>query len=217
MRLRPSGRQGPVATSIEAFRSYQREEAWTWEHLALTRARAVAGSADLGAAVEAFRRVLLAEKNDPEMVVAGVNDMRARLAEAKPARGTWDGKQGAGRGLDIELIATAAALMAGDPARQVDEQLQAGVRVGWLSAEEAAALAGAYGLFRRVQVAVKLLSDKPLDPGTLGEGGAAFLLRCTGAESEEALAAALERAALEAAEIIERALRRHEGEASNDP
>ena len=217
MRLRPSGRQGPVATSIEAFRAYQREEAWTWEHLALTRARAVAGSEELGAVVESFRRLLLAEKSDPERIVAAVVDMRARLAEAKPARGTWDGKQGAGRGLDIELIATAAALMAGDPARQVDEQLQAGVRVGWLSPEEAAALAGAYGLFRRVQVAVKLLSDKPLDPGTLGEGGAAFLLRCTGAESEEALAAALERAALEAAEIIERALRRHEGEASNDP
>ncbi|MGC9370325.1 MAG: glutamine-synthetase adenylyltransferase [Paracoccaceae bacterium] len=210
MRLRPSGRQGPVATSIEAFRSYQREEAWTWEHLALTRARAVAGSADLGAAVEAFRRVLLAEKNDPEMVVAGVNDMRARLAEAKPARGTWDGKQGAGRGLDIELIASAAALMAGDPSTEVGPQLQAGVRAGWLAEDEVEALTEAYGLFRRVQVAVKLLSDKVLDPDTLGEGGAASLLRCTGAESEEALVEALESAADRAAGIIEGALARHD-------
>lgn len=212
MRLRPSGRQGPVATSIEAFRSYQREEAWTWEHLALARARAVAGEEKLAAAVEAFRRVLLAEKSDPERIVAAVMDMRARLAEAKPARSGWDGKQGPGRGLDIELIASAAALMAGDPSTQVGPQLQAGVRGGWLSEEEAAALAEAYGLFRRVQIAVKLLSDKPLDPETLGEGGAAFLLRCTGAESQEALSEALERAAEQAAGIIESALARHEGE-----
>ncbi|WP_212524667.1 glutamine-synthetase adenylyltransferase [Actibacterium sp. MT2.3-13A] len=209
MRLRPSGRQGPVATSIEAFRSYQREEAWTWEHLALTRARAVAGAGALAAAVETFRRVLLAEKSDPEQIVAAVIDMRARLAEAKPARGTWDGKQGPGRGQDIELLASAAALMAGDPSTQVGPQLQAGVAVGWLGAEEAAALAETYGLFRRVETAVKLLSDRTPEPGTLGEGGAAFLLRCTGADSEEALAEALERAAEQATGIIESALARH--------
>src|SRR5690606_3848645 len=43
LRLRPSGNKGPVATHIEAFRKYQREEAWTWEHMALTRGRAIAG------------------------------------------------------------------------------------------------------------------------------------------------------------------------------
>ena len=60
MRLRPSGRQGPVATAFEAFKTYQNEEAWTWEHLALTRARAVTGDGGLAQKVEAFRLELLA-------------------------------------------------------------------------------------------------------------------------------------------------------------
>src|SRR2546430_13773172 len=53
MRLRPSGRSGPVATSIASFENYQHNEAWTWEHMALTRARVVAGAAALAARVQA--------------------------------------------------------------------------------------------------------------------------------------------------------------------
>ena len=62
VRLRPSGRQGPVATSLESFRSYQETEAWTWEHLALTRARVMAGDAGLADEVEGFRRDVIARK-----------------------------------------------------------------------------------------------------------------------------------------------------------
>jgi len=62
MRLRPSGRKGPVATSLAAWQDYQMAEAWTWEHLALTRARVLAGQATLAGEVEAFRRSLLAAK-----------------------------------------------------------------------------------------------------------------------------------------------------------
>src|SRR6202035_5040666 len=62
MRLRPSGRSGPVATSIAAFESYQRNEAWTWEHLALTRARVVSAPPDFARRLaEAIRGVLCAE------------------------------------------------------------------------------------------------------------------------------------------------------------
>jgi glutamate-ammonia-ligase adenylyltransferase len=56
MRLRPSGRQGPVATALASFERYQKEEAWTWEHMALTRARVLAGDDSLAADIEAVRR-----------------------------------------------------------------------------------------------------------------------------------------------------------------
>ena len=203
MRLRPSGNQGPVATSIQSFRAYQQEQAWTWEHLALTRARAVAGERRLSDEVEAFRRALLAEKADIGRTLAGVVDMRRRLAEAKPAKSAWDGKQGPGRGQDIELIASAAALIAASPATDVPAQLAAGVAAGWMRPEEAAGLEECYRLLRKVQGAAKLISDTALDPATLGESGLTFLLRGTGAEDAEALQALLAEARGRAAEIIE--------------
>ncbi|MEL6315841.1 MAG: glutamine-synthetase adenylyltransferase, partial [Pseudomonadota bacterium] len=96
MRLRPSGNQGPVATSWAAFQSYQQDEAWVWEHLALTRARVVAGPAELSRDVEAFRANLLSLKGDPARVLSGVVDMRTRIAEAKSPASGCDTKLGAG-------------------------------------------------------------------------------------------------------------------------
>ena len=208
MRLRPSGNQGPVATSLQSFRNYQREEAWTWEHLALTRARPVAGDPALADEVEAFRRELLTDKADPGRVLAGVVDMRRRLAEARPARSAWDGKQGPGRGQDIELIASAAALIAASPATSVAEQLEAGVASGWLGADEAQALCDTYTLSRKVQGAARLISEAPLDPARLGEGGLTFLLRGTGAEDAAALEALLDQGRAKAAEVIEAVIAR---------
>lgn len=203
MRLRPSGNQGPVATSLQSFRSYQRDEAWTWEHLALTRARPVAGDTALGAEVEAFRRALLHEKADVARTAAGVVDMRRRLAEAKPAKSAWDGKQGPGRGQDIELVASAAALIAAHPATSVPDQIDAGVDAGWLEAPEAQTLIASYRLQRQVQGAAKLIADLPLDPCSLGESGRAFLLRGTGLADAAALAALLDDRRAAAARVIE--------------
>ena len=208
MRLRPSGRQGPVATSFQAFCDYQRNEAWTWEHLALTRARPVAGAPALGERVEVFRRALLKEKADPAKIFQAVQDMRARLADAKPAKGIWDGRLGPGRGQDIELLASAAALVAGSPETRVPLQMRAGVEAGWLREAEAGALIAAYDLFRRVQVAAKLLSDRPVVPEELGAGGCDFFLRATGADSAGALALRLEQVQAETEKTIEAVLSR---------
>ncbi len=177
MRLRPSGRQGPVATSLPSFVAYQSSEAWTWEHLALTRARPVAGNLDLGEEVESFRRALLPEKGKGDSVLKDVAEMRARLRSAKPGEGEWDAKAGPGRLQDIELLAQTAALLAGDPARRVEAQLRAGLRSGWLKPEEEAALARAYRLLWRLQAGLRLLSDRAVVPSELGGGGIAFLLR----------------------------------------
>ena len=105
MRLRPSGRQGPVAVGLSAFRRYQAEEAWTWEHLALTRARVVAGSPALGARVAAAITETLTRPRDETKVLADVRDMRRRLAEANESAAAepWEFKLGPGRMMDIEL------------------------------------------------------------------------------------------------------------------
>ncbi|ANB34767.1 glutamate-ammonia-ligase adenylyltransferase [Rhodovulum sulfidophilum] len=216
MRLRPSGNQGPVATSLQSFRNYQRDEAWTWEHLALTRARPVAGDAALGAEVESFRRALIADKADVARTVAGIVDMRRRLAGAKPAKSTWDGKQGPGRGQDIELIATAAALIAASPATSVAEQMGAGVEAGWLRQDEAEVLGASYRLQRQIQGAAKLISDTPLDAARLGESGQAFLLRGTGAEDVAALEDLLEIQRAAAATAIEAVIARSPAEEQAD-
>ncbi len=202
MRLRPSGRQGPVATSIEAFEAYQRDEAWTWEHLALTRARAVAGSKVLGSRVEAFRKTLLQDKGQAARVLPDVAEMRARLAGAKPAESVWDAKDGAGRLQDIALFAQTAALQAGASARATVAQLGAGVANGWLNAAEGAALREAAGHFWRVQAAGRLLAGGVFDPDAVGEGGRRFVLRETGFSSMRALQKALAAQSEQVAAII---------------
>ncbi|GGE02486.1 glutamate-ammonia-ligase adenylyltransferase [Gemmobacter megaterium] len=188
MRLRPSGRQGPVATSWAAFRSYQETEAWTWEHLALTRARMLTGNHDLGAEIKAFRRALLADKGKGATVRGDVADMRARLLAHRPGGG-WEAKAGPGRIMDIELAAQTCALIAGDPARRVEAQLRAGARAGVIRRAEEETLLGAYRLLWRVQAAGRLLSVPVPDPDGMGEGARSFVLRECGAETAEALGA----------------------------
>ncbi len=199
VRLRPSGRAGAVATSIQSWKDYQQAEAWTWEHLALTRARVIAGEAGLAAEVEDWRRAMLAEKGQGAQVRSDLADMRARLAEAKPAKGAWETKDGPGRLMDIELCAEWAALVSANPARQVERQLAS---KGALAAEDQAALLEAYRLLWRLHCSARLLTEQALEPGALGEGGRAFLLRETGETGVEALSARLDRAVSLAGKVI---------------
>ena len=105
MRLRPSGRSGPLATQIDGFKSYQDREAWTWEHMALTRARVVSGSAAFAARIEAVIRDVLCRKRDPDIIAADVVEMRAAIAKEKGDGNPWDLKYAAGALVDIEFIA----------------------------------------------------------------------------------------------------------------
>ena len=206
MRLRPSGRKGPVATSLKSFDAYQRDEAWTWEHLALTRARVICGAPDLAADIEALRREVLTLKGAGAAVMPDLGEMRARIFAAKPVDGAWEAKVGPGRMQDIELLAQSFALRAAAPARRMEAQLRLGARGGFVTRDEEADLASDYRFFWRLQAAGRLLTDKPIDMEAIGEGGRAFLLRETGCESLEALAARLEHATLRVREIINRAL-----------
>ncbi|MGH8529036.1 MAG: bifunctional [glutamate--ammonia ligase]-adenylyl-L-tyrosine phosphorylase/[glutamate--ammonia-ligase] adenylyltransferase, partial [Nevskiales bacterium] len=112
LELRPSGRSGLLVTTLNAFEQYQRAQAWTWEHQALVRARAVAGPAALCASFEALRQDLLTQPRDIAKLRAEVLDMRARMREHRdrgPA-GEFDLKQGEGGITDIEFMVQYCAL-----------------------------------------------------------------------------------------------------------
>jgi glutamate-ammonia-ligase adenylyltransferase len=90
---------------MEGFRRYQRHDAWTWEHQALTRARFVAGDAALGAAFEAERESILREARDPARLSADVIDMRRRMHAGHPNRtALFDLKHDPGGMVDVEFI-----------------------------------------------------------------------------------------------------------------
>jgi glutamate-ammonia-ligase adenylyltransferase len=104
MRLRPSGGAGPIAISLTAFADYQRKEAWTWEHMALTRARVICGDRTLTKKIEALRLDILTAKRDEKRLLANVADMRERMARHKPVNNPWDLKQQRGGLVDLEFI-----------------------------------------------------------------------------------------------------------------
>ncbi len=217
MRLRPSGRQGPVATALAAFRDYQTTEAWTWEHLALTRARVVAGPAALARRVEAVRLAVLAEKGRGARVLADTAEMRARIFAAKSPDGAWEAKIGPGRLQDIELFVQAGALIAGAAARDVAGQIGAGVAAGLMTAAEGAALDTAQRFLWALQAGGRLLTDRPLEMDAIGEGGRSFLLRETGMPDMAGLGSRLAALTSQAAAIVTAGLDRAAALAKDAP
>ncbi|SHE74900.1 glutamate-ammonia-ligase adenylyltransferase [Litoreibacter ascidiaceicola] len=206
LRLRPSGQSGPVATSLEAFRNYQMNDAWVWEHLALTRARAVAGNASLQADVEAVRCQALASKFEAEQVKRETREMRVRLAEASGAPQPWDVKSGAGGRQDIELLSQALSLISHGTARKIDLQLSDAKQAGLLSDEQYEHLLSAHALFSKIQMAARLMSTKSLTPEDMGAGGIAMLLRDCNRETVDILADDVAECRKRAAEVVEQLL-----------
>ncbi len=109
MRLRPSGNKGPVAVSLAAFERYHHESAWTWERLALTRARVVTGPKNLAARVNRALTQALAE-GDKTRIAADTVAMRHRLLTELPPHGPWDMKLRRGGLLEVEFLAQALQL-----------------------------------------------------------------------------------------------------------
>ena len=103
-RLRPSGGKGPLAVSLDSFARYQREEAWTWEHMALCRARALFGPAESQAELTKLVHSLLTGPRDPAKLRSDVLAMRADMAAHKPANGPLDAKLLRGGLVDLEFI-----------------------------------------------------------------------------------------------------------------
>ncbi len=206
MRLRPSGNQGPVATSLESFRSYQKSDAWVWEHLALSRARCVAGPSALMQDVAAVQAEVMAASRDRDDVLREVAIMRNRIAAAKGDGGPWEAKLGQGRLQDIELVAQAAALIAGRPLGSVTDALLLGATCGWLSQDAAEALCDAYRLCWSLQIGSRLISETTVAPDQDSSAATEFLCRITGTESIEGLRSLLDSTTRRAAEMINVAL-----------
>ena len=144
MRLRPSGRSGPVAVRLSGFHRYQKEDAWTWEHMALTRLRPVIDRNGLGAKVAAVVGEVLAEPRDAAIVSHDIHQMRLRLEQEKPARGDWDLKMGYGGLVDLEfcvqqgLLLVPKAQLSGNG--RLDEAIARLTEAAWFSEAEGTTL-----------------------------------------------------------------------------
>ena len=204
MRLRPSGGQGPVATAFSGYEAYQLNEAWTWEHLALTRARVVAGDVSLAQDVDTVRARVVTAKSGGAQIAPEVGDMRRRIASAKPQDGPFDAKIGAGRLQDVELAGQMVALQCAGTRRSTDDQIEDGVAHGTLNAAQGADLRAAADLCWTVQSAAQLLLGTGLDADRLGEGGQRFLARETGVDDLDALANQMRETCGRAADVIAR-------------
>ena len=161
MRLRPSGSKGPVAVSLAGFARYHAESAWTWERMALTRARFVAGPPGLRRRVEAAIRAAQTRAADPTQVLAEATAMRARMLRDLPAEGPWDVKLMPGGLVEVEFVAQALQVAHAHRAPAVLSPttrvaLGALAKAGVLAAEEAACLVAAERLWRAIVAHLRL-------------------------------------------------------------
>ncbi len=184
-RLRPSGAQGPLVVSVDSFARYQTEAAWTWEHMALTRARTIFGSAAARAEVDSVVDKALRMPRDAAALADDVATMRADVARHKPPVGTLDVKLGEGGLVDLEFTVHFHQLLGGvglypDLGRALDALVDAGS----VSPE----LAQAHALLTRLLVTLRLVAPGLDMPGTASRP---LVARACGFEDWAALVAGL--------------------------
>ncbi|WP_119418982.1 bifunctional [glutamine synthetase] adenylyltransferase/[glutamine synthetase]-adenylyl-L-tyrosine phosphorylase [Desertibaculum subflavum] len=193
MRLRPSGTKGPIAVPLAAFARYHREEAWTWEHMALTRARVVGGDASLGEEVAAVIRDTLAAPRDADKLLADVADMRRKIAAQHAATDPWEVKYARGGLLDLEFLAQylvlrhAAAhpsLLTGNTA----DVFRTAGNVRLLPAAEARRLTEAILFLRAVQNVLRLCVSGRFEPQRASSGLGRFIAKVGGCATYAGLA-----------------------------
>jgi glutamate-ammonia-ligase adenylyltransferase len=172
-RLRPQGNQGPLAVSCEAFGKYQREAAWTWEHMALARARVLYGSPAARAALEKVLAEVLHAPRDRAALRDAVLTMRTEMARHKPPTGPVDAKLARGGLVDIEFLvhylqlkgeAADGSALATTAAQALDPDLA--VALGGLASAGLipATLAAPHALMSRMLVAGRLLAPDGREP-----------------------------------------------------
>ncbi len=185
MRLRPSGNKGPVAVSLSSFRRYHAEDAWTWERLALSRARVVAGPAKLKTKVEAAIIEAIQSAGDAATIRADTAAMRGRMLRDLPPEGPWDVKLRPGGQIEVEFIGQALQLI---HARTHPSVCHPTLRValarltdaGLLPPEDAALLIHADQVWRTVQGLLRILVGRAVGP-SLPEASARPLLEAAAA------------------------------------
>lgn len=198
MRLRPSGNQGPVAVRIDSFADYHREKSWTWEKLALTRARILSGPPELRARAEAIIHDSLTRPADCGTVLRDARAMRDKLAAQFPATHPWDLKFAAGGLIDLEFIAQALQLCHAAKTDILDQNTIAAfaklTRADILSPAEADTLVGAARLEHALTQVLRIAVEGLFRPEQATLGLKALLVRAADARDfadlEERLGAA---------------------------
>jgi [glutamine synthetase] adenylyltransferase / [glutamine synthetase]-adenylyl-L-tyrosine phosphorylase len=196
MRLRPSGRQGPLATQFASFKLYQKDEAETWEHMALTRARFLAGDKSLGAAVAKTVRETLTGERDAAAIAQATRAMRGLIAKEKGDSDVWDLKLVAGGLIDIEFIAQYLQLAF---TRQHPEILDVSTRkvveeagrAGLITPEQAEVLVDAHRLYTDATQFMRLSTSGAFDPAKAAAGVKRRIAAAVGFPDFDAFAAAL--------------------------
>ena len=211
MRLRPSGQKGPVATRLSSFTNYQANEAWTWEHMALTRARVIAGDRNLSRHVEAEIRKVLRAKRDPAKIAADVLDMRRRIEAEKATKDVWDLKQVRGGFVDLEFIVQFLELVHAAEHPAILEQttlaaLAAAASEGLIDDGDYRRLAAAGRLLHDLTQVLRLTIEGPFDPASAPKGLKSLLMRSGGTTSFENLETRLKQALADVFEAFNRVI-----------
>ncbi|HXW72254.1 MAG TPA: bifunctional [glutamine synthetase] adenylyltransferase/[glutamine synthetase]-adenylyl-L-tyrosine phosphorylase [Methylocella sp.] len=210
MRLRPSGRQGPLAIQFSSFIEYQNKEAETWEHMALTRARTIAGNAALRDNIERAVGILLARRRD-DSIINDIIEMRDRIASAKGDGDPWDLKIAAGGMIDIDFIAqylllrhahTEPSLLRTSPRAVISAAATRKILVE----EDAGNLLDAHKLFTNVTQIQNLALERGVNPRAANEGAKRRLATAGDQPSLSALESRLNDTRARVREIFERIL-----------
>lgn len=182
MRLRPSGQAGPLATQIGSFTNYQESEAWTWEHMALTRARIVSASPEFAARVKDVIQEILQRPRDAEQIAGDVVEMRTAIANEKGDSNPWDFKYAIGGLVDLEFIAQYLQLVHAHSKPEILDTSTARVldkarQLRLVSVEDAEVLRPAAQLYHDLTQILRLCLAGPFDPKTAGPGLLRLLAR----------------------------------------
>ena len=175
MRLRPSGRAGPIATRLSGFADYQASEAWTWEHMALTRARPVSGPPELRRRTDEVIRQILTRSRDQDRLRGDICEMRARIHREKGSEDPWELKTVPGGLIDIEFIAQFLQLAHGAEHPDILHQstgaaLAAARRAGILERGDAEVLEPALAVYDAVTEVLRLCVPGTFDPAACPRG-----------------------------------------------
>jgi glutamate-ammonia-ligase adenylyltransferase len=169
MRLRPSGRSGPVATALRSFEEYQRSEAWTWEQLALTRARVVSASPAFAKRINAVISKALCHARDRDLIAGDVVEMRHAIAEEKGDADRWDLKYVAGGLVDIEFVAQFLQLVHAAETPEILDTSTIGAldkawQLGLLEAQDAEVLRHAARLYHSLTQVLRVCLPEGFNP-----------------------------------------------------
>lgn len=213
-RLRPGGESGPLATRFGSFANYYAPGgvAWTWEYMALSRARVIHGPPTLRRRINSVIARALRRHRDPAQLMQDVDTMRQRIAREFPARTPWDIKYRKGGLVDVEFIVQALQLCHGAHAPQIlsphtGRALQGLRDAGVIGADAADDLLDAYCLWRHLQTAIRLTCQGEFDAGNAPEGQRRLLVRMAGAQNFADLERRTEEAATATAQRYEELIR----------